>query len=450
MSSCYRFVVGVLGALIVPMTACAGTVHVPADQPTIQQGLDAADSDDMVLVAPDTYSGPLNRDLDFDGKSIVLMSESGAANTFIDCDGLGRGFRFHSGEDTTAVVQGFTIMNAVADSGAGAFCSGGSSPRFEDCMFTMNSAIMFGGALYAIGSSPVIRSCTFELNEVTGGAASHGGALALTGGSSATVADCECVGNTATADGGAVFVDSSAAQFIECSFTANSSSGGGGGAAQAVLQPAPTFTSCVFTGNSGSQGGAIYTQSSPIVLTDCDFIGNSAPGSGGALALLYSASTAQITSCTFVDNGGGPGGALTCFDSANAVVGNCTFVGNSSGIGVIYVISASPTVENTIIAFSDGGVAATCSGGGTPVFSQCVLFGNTGGDDLCGVVSDTLHRDPRFCWMEGGDLTLCLDSPCSVVLNPWGHLIGALDVGCGACGSAVAQANWGTIKAMYR
>ena len=52
--------------------AFAATIHVPADQPTIQAGIDAATSDyDIVLVSPGTYM----ENIDFLGKSVIVRSE---------------------------------------------------------------------------------------------------------------------------------------------------------------------------------------------------------------------------------------------------------------------------------------------------------------------------------------------------------------------------------------
>jgi len=55
----------------------SATIHVPTDQPTIQAGLDSAITGDTVLVAAGTYTGEDNVFVDFNGKNIVLISESG-------------------------------------------------------------------------------------------------------------------------------------------------------------------------------------------------------------------------------------------------------------------------------------------------------------------------------------------------------------------------------------
>src|SRR5262249_42620637 len=65
---------------------------------TIQQGLDTAQNGDAVLVADGIYKGAGNKDLDFNGKSVTLRSQGGAANCLIDCQATDidnhRGFYF--------------------------------------------------------------------------------------------------------------------------------------------------------------------------------------------------------------------------------------------------------------------------------------------------------------------------------------------------------------------
>ncbi len=120
-------------------SAESAVVRVPADEPTIQEGISAAESGDTVLVYPGTYSGPLNRDTDFGGAKVVLRGVAGPELTVIDCEHAGRAFLFQSGEEPTTIVEGFTIT--------------GGRGRYGD-----------GGAILCEDSSPTIRSCVFEAN----------------------------------------------------------------------------------------------------------------------------------------------------------------------------------------------------------------------------------------------------------------------------------------------
>ncbi|MBU0754844.1 MAG: hypothetical protein KJ645_06860 [Planctomycetes bacterium] len=58
----------------------ASTIRIPSDYPAIQQGIDAADHGDLVLVAEGTYL----ENIHFLGKSIAVNSSSGPDVTFID------------------------------------------------------------------------------------------------------------------------------------------------------------------------------------------------------------------------------------------------------------------------------------------------------------------------------------------------------------------------------
>jgi predicted outer membrane repeat protein len=441
MRSRYILGVAVAALAVLPIGVGAHTIHVPLDQPTIQDGLDAADTGDTVLVAADTYTGALNRNLDFAGKGITLLADSRFV-AVIDCEGAGRAFHFHSGEDTTAVVHSFTIMNAAADSGAGVMCRAGASPRFLYCRFEGNAATDQGGGVCCIGGAPVFRSCEFEGNNVSGGTGEHGGGIACVGESSPTLAGCVFAGNSSASSGGAAYSHRSDPTFTNCSFLANSSVYGGGGV-YGVSSGSPTVTDCVFTGNTGSQGGAIYTQSCPATVTRCTF----SEHAYRAVCFLYNTSIGNVSDCTFVDNVS----HFHCFDSANAAVSNCTFVGSSATGGGVTMNEASPTFENCIFALSTNGPAAHCDGGAeTPSFVRCVLYSNAGGDELCGSVSDTLHRNPLFCDAAGGEFDLCEDSVCAPGNNVWTELIGAWDVGCPPCGSPVESATWGVIKGLFR
>src|SRR5262249_19509425 len=118
----------------------AEDIHVPADQPTIQAGIDAAAESDVVILADATYTGSGNKNLDFHGKAITVRSESNdPRRCLIDCQQDGRGFSCHRGETAASTLSGLTIQNGqVSDAGGGIYCSN-SSPTVKNCIFRGNS-----------------------------------------------------------------------------------------------------------------------------------------------------------------------------------------------------------------------------------------------------------------------------------------------------------------------
>jgi hypothetical protein len=157
---------GMAATLILAAPLLASTIRVPADQPTLQQGIGAAAVGDTVLVAPGTYSGPNNQNLDFLGKDLVLRSQSGAQVTVIQSSGGGRGFNLHLGETADAIIDGFTVtggsvsgdpgdtgaafaVSLTADAAASeriaSFGSARAQRRLEKCQSTSpwNSALWF-------------------------------------------------------------------------------------------------------------------------------------------------------------------------------------------------------------------------------------------------------------------------------------------------------------------
>lgn len=130
--------------LALSTTSHAATITVPTDQPTIQSGINAAALGDTVLVLAGTYSGAGNRDIDFGGKNIVVRSASGPLYTTIDCGGspseVHIGFYIHFLEDTTCVLDGFTVTNAytAVEYEDGAIICSGASPTIRNCVVTQN------------------------------------------------------------------------------------------------------------------------------------------------------------------------------------------------------------------------------------------------------------------------------------------------------------------------
>jgi len=157
------FAIGPLVAALLSLlatTSPAATVHVPADQPTIQQAINAATNGDLILVSPGTYLERIN----YQNKIITIRSTGGPEQTIIDGNNAGTVVTFGSGATAQSVLTGFTIQRGSAYDGAGVMSSG--SPTITRNIFR-NNAQSAGGAGAAIGgngSSPFIEGNMFEAN----------------------------------------------------------------------------------------------------------------------------------------------------------------------------------------------------------------------------------------------------------------------------------------------
>jgi hypothetical protein len=100
--------------LSVPSSSIALIINVPGDEPSIQDGINAAADGDTVLVHPGTYT----ENISFDGKDITVSSlflttgdPAYIDQTVIDGDSVTTVVTFDGGEGPDAVLSGMTITN---------------------------------------------------------------------------------------------------------------------------------------------------------------------------------------------------------------------------------------------------------------------------------------------------------------------------------------------------
>ncbi len=175
--------------ILLPFLATAGTVLVPTDQPTIQAGIDAAATGDTVLVA----SGIYHENIDFSGKSIVLLSTAGRDSTFVEPSISNQPVvSFENSEDTNSVIDGFTIR--YADNAYGILCSS-ASPIIKNCDVSFCEHDGNGAGIWLYGAPARILDCRIHDNSANGGIA-LGAGIGGTLNDGSVVTNCEIFGNT--------------------------------------------------------------------------------------------------------------------------------------------------------------------------------------------------------------------------------------------------------------
>ncbi|MEE8576813.1 MAG: FG-GAP-like repeat-containing protein, partial [candidate division Zixibacteria bacterium] len=390
------------------------------DAVTIQGGIDMALNSDTVLVHSGTYTGAGNRDINFGGKAIVVISEFGPDVTIIDCQAGSldphRGFVFQSQEDSLSVLSGFTVQNGFppVDTylGTEAYLGGAilirdtSSPTIVNCILRDN-AVVFGdldsltggGAIEIIGyCHPRIIDCVIRDNEARWGAG-----MEVLDHSSAIVQNCQFISNDAyttmisPANGGGggglgIWVNCSV-ELRGCEFDSNTTTSTVsvpyGGALILFQSASVLIDSCLFTNNQviqnslASYGGAVFDYQSNGTYLNCRFENNSSDFAAGAM--LAQSSSVNIDSCLFSMNQAPQGAALQMLSddgTHSSTITNTTIAGNIGDRGTGLTL-----VSYSNILFSGGTIAgnsadSTGSGlyldGSTPEISNSLIAFNQG------------------------------------------------------------------------
>lgn len=340
---------------------------------------------------------------------------------------------FHVQNGASLTLQNMTLENGYSGTDGGAVYVERLSTLTLTNSAINNSTAANGGAIALngwgssdAGGTLIVTNSSFSGNQSTAnaipGGGNGGGALYITGGSTATVSG-STFSNNQSVNGGGIHILGANLTVTDTTFSgniANNTAGGGGGGAiyvdgtknfsgtidiatstfnnnqtnqlgGAIFSfPEGTGSTLIeqslFEGNvatGAGQGGAIYHQSATsngaLNIGNSTFLNNNAhatdgsASSGGALWLLDAPVT--ITSSTFVGNDAttplslatndwrrGFGGAIRTSD--DTVIVNSTLVNNTAGF-VGGAVAGMATARNSIIANNDGdnpwGIQENCT-----------------------------------------------------------------------------------------
>ena len=186
------------------------------------------------------------------------------------------------------------------------------------------------------------------------------------------------INNTATGDGGAMYVFTALGnQITDCTFLGNTAAGSGG--AYWEWSNGTTISRSTFGGNKAATGGALYLDDQGSVITATGIHDNDATGDGGGIFDSPGGTPVPIIGSTITGNhAGGAGGGLDeeSYGTVDPVT-NTTIVGNSAadggginvGSGVMINLTGDTIAGNR--ASGDGG--GINSRGGV-LFTRAILF----------------------------------------------------------------------------
>jgi parallel beta-helix repeat protein len=286
-----------LSLILFTTTALASQRVVPIQYETIQDAINACSNGDIVIVLPGHYK----ENIDFLGKAITVKSYEGPEVTIIDADFDGSAVKCDSGEDTTSVLDGFTLTNGTgtylypAYYGGALFIRQFSNPKIINNIITGNSCYR-GAGLWVYSSSPIVSGNIF-----TGNSSTFGGGIALYN-TSSTIENNIITMNTSY-QGGGIHLDNSSGEMINNIIAGNYASDSGAGIYCRLSTDTQIFNNLIFNNHADESGGGFYcwNSSSPIV-KNSTFTGNSASESGGGFFCTGSGASPTVINTIFWEN----------------------------------------------------------------------------------------------------------------------------------------------------
>lgn len=296
--------------------AGAAVIHVPGDYSTIQAGINAAQDGDTVAVAPGTYKGEGNRNIELFSKAIAVLG-SGPDTCLIDCQNETHGFYCHHGELETTVLSGFSVMYS---SSSGIRCEQ-SSPAIENIHVDHCQS-----GISCSYSDASVRNCIMN-TDGTGLHCSYSTAVAE-----------DCVITNCNSSGADIWY--STLRMNRCTISNNSNDLGGAGIMN--WQSFLMMEYCVVENNNlyGTDilyGAGVFSFGNYLEMHHCVISNNTIhsdppyyePGEGAG---IFIQSNASIENCLITGNTAENGniGGVYCASGDNVTIRNCTITDNEN------------------------------------------------------------------------------------------------------------------------
>lgn len=338
-------------------------------------------------------------------------------------DGKHSGRIFYIVDIEQVVLKNINFVNGNTSGSGGAIFAQNSGIRLINCTFTNNKISgTTGGAVYISSNNTIIKNCLFENNQAT----SSGGALRINGDKSIIENNIFSYNKATEKLGGAINILGHQNTLVNNSFSNNIAGRDGGaidieGTKVNEKTEYTTINRNIFKNNIAPFGGAISLNSKHSILTDNQFINNTAIysadekancGLGGAVRINGYTNTNEnsIKNNNFINNTAyRAGGAIYIEDSGttisrnnfnnnqadNGAGGSLNLKGDNANIvnntiiktysknsgGAIYIEGKNTTISknNIINAKTDASGGALFISGANAILNENVLNKNSAG-----------------------------------------------------------------------
>ena len=342
---------------------------------SIQQAINAAQNDDVIVVDPNTYYENIN----FLGKAITVRSTDPndpnvVAATIIDGNrpddpNIGSVVTFNSNEDNNSVLTGFTITGGTGSwlkvywhfkgdlwnrCGGGVLCYNGSSPTISKNIFHNNIAGQGGGIYFYDHSDPIITDNVFTNNAAV---VEHG--FEDPDPNDPNIYD--------HGDGGAIVGFQYCDAVITGNLVENNHADYYGGGLHLRQWSKGHIENNRIIGNDSALGAGVHiTYMSEPNVVDNLIQANIAGGLGGGGIYVYYHSDPLIERNIITENESANGAGIGVFYDSNSVIRNNFIVNNINGAGIRVKGGSIPVITHNTIA----GNTASSYGGGVDCFTD--------------------------------------------------------------------------------